>query len=181
MSEEQLEIGFTGYVSPEKPPTCRAECASIERPCNRYGCIHHAYPQTERAGRPHRGKHNEVTLVEREDSCVLDVAEKGMTPRPVVGKKLGITKERVRQLEDRAMRKIGVALGIESSVEELRSKLYGKAVITTAYPRTRDPNRVCIVVVVATLDQQGQVLEVPDEDVEEPRATPLVRIRKRVP
>lgn len=67
------------------PPKTRAECASIARPCNRYSCRYHLWPQTERAGRPHKGTHNLPTGVfdalaraeladGKVESCALDVA-----------------------------------------------------------------------------------------------------------
>ena len=65
------------------PPATRAECAAIARPCNRYLCRHHLWPQTERSGRPHAGTHNAPTLAIAEltamgaPSCSLDVAEEG--------------------------------------------------------------------------------------------------------
>lgn len=147
-----------GYTDPALPPEKREGCASIPRPCNRYRCVHNLVPETERAGRPHHGAHAPTVLrADVVDSCELDVSERGAHSRKQVGSQLGITPERVMQLEQRSMRKLGVALGIEAAIEELRGKLEGKAAIETVYPRTNDPHRVCVVVVVATIDEQAPI------------------------
>ncbi len=72
-------------ANPCAPPKTRAGCADIPRPCNRYACRYHLWPQTERAGRPHvEGIHNspdgifdalarESLASESAESCALDV------------------------------------------------------------------------------------------------------------
>lgn len=142
--------------NPAAPPLTRGECAGIARPCNRYACVHNLLPETERAGRPHHGTHPHATLRhDAIDSCELDVADRGRQTPTAVGVQLGLTPERVRQLEDRAMRKTALALKLEETIEELRANLGGKCAIETAYPRTNDPNRVCVVVVVMKVEEQS--------------------------
>lgn len=78
--------------NPSAPPATRAECAAIPRPCNRYSCPHHLWPNAERAGRKHGVNEGELrtTVAEnvlpdgvaeaiaegRQDSCALDEADK---------------------------------------------------------------------------------------------------------
>lgn len=145
------------YKGPELPPATRAECAGIERPCNRYACVHNLTPETERGGKPHHGIHPHPVLVEKTESCELDVSERGKHTPKQVAEMLGLTPERIRQLEDRAMRKMELALKLEGTIEQLRADLAGKCAIETAYPRTNDPHRVCVVVVVMKVDQQAPV------------------------
>lgn len=143
------------YKGPEIPPQTRAECADIARPCTRYACIHNLTPETERAGKPHHGVHALPVLVEKCESCELDVSERGQHTPKQVAEMLGLTPERIRQLEDRGMRKMELAVTLEKTLEQLRSDLQGKCAIETAYPRTNDPMRVCVVVVVMKLDEQA--------------------------
>jgi hypothetical protein len=162
---------LSDYTDPSAPPATRAECAGIARPCNRYSCIHNLTPETERAGKPHHGIHPHPVLVEKAQSCELDVSDRGKQTPKQVGEMLGLTPERVRQLEDRAMRKMELAISLEKSIEQLRADLRGKCAIETAYPRTNDPTRVCVVVVVMKIDEQAP----------QPRAStgPVVIRRKR--
>lgn len=72
------------------------------RPCLYVGCAHHLYLDIN----PKDGKikyNFSVLPEEMGDSCVLDVAEEGETTLDVVGAKLGVTRERARQIEARCM------------------------------------------------------------------------------
>lgn len=166
MTDDEHDTGASGgqlsllstipdYKGPEAPPATRAECAGIERPCKRYACLHNLTPETERAGKPHHGKHPDPVLVEKAESCELDVSEKGRHAPKEVAQLMGLTPERVRQLEDRGMRKMELAITLEKQIEQLRAELAGKCAIETAYPRTNDPHRVVVVVVVMSIDQQA--------------------------
>lgn len=105
---------------PEAKPPPRSECVGAARPCQWFSCRYHLWVNERRPGRrwqgrehipgvDHRariGEHGEVSYAE---SCALDVAAVAPDglPRMAVGKLLGISNERVRQIEESALAKLG--------------------------------------------------------------------------
>ena len=57
------------------------------------------------------GQHPRTSTYESESTCTLDVAADGNHTLDEVGKYLGITRERVRQIETKALAKVREALG----------------------------------------------------------------------
>lgn len=90
---------------PDRPQS-RSECVGGIRPCPYISCRHHLYldvnPRTGsiKLNRPELEPH------ELQDSCSLDVADEGGTTMESVAALLNLTRERVRQIEDNAMRKV---------------------------------------------------------------------------
>jgi hypothetical protein len=101
-------------LSVRTTPRTRGECEEGVRPCPFYACRHHLWAEDERPGRPHHGKHPLPVVREHSAAtCALDVAHeqerrdaKGMLSQERVGEALGITGERVRQIEQRALAKL---------------------------------------------------------------------------
>lgn len=101
-------------------PRLRGECVLEPRPCPFVGCRYHlALDVTEAGGI--RWSHPGAELEQLEETCALDVAEKRLVVgspqyhRPHrsahitlhrVGQLLGLTRERVRQIEARALAKL---------------------------------------------------------------------------
>lgn len=86
-----------GYARPQT----RADCEEVPRPCPFVGCIYNLYLDVnEETGSI---KYN-VPGVEvqdwEEESCALDVAEKGTHTLEEVGARMNLTRERIRQIED---------------------------------------------------------------------------------
>ena len=77
----------------------RAECAELPRPCPRTACRYHLV--AERAEGLDVGP-----------TCALDVADRGGMTLEEVGAVLGVTRERIRQIETLALRKVGHKLRI---------------------------------------------------------------------
>lgn len=71
-----------------RPPVTRADCVDGPRPC------------------PHRCRHRLDT-----GRCVLDLAERGGMSLGEVGRELGVTRERARQLEKAALARFLARLG----------------------------------------------------------------------
>ena len=71
-------------------PRTRGECVDGERPCPHLLCRYHLYRDTPA----------------REESCSLDVADRGAHTLQDVADIMGVVKERVRQIEKRAVEKI---------------------------------------------------------------------------
>lgn len=109
-------------------PATRGDCVDGPRPCPHVLCRHHLFAETERRGRQYSGSHPPIVVVERAESCSLDVAEAnpdGMF-RPAVAEHLGLTGERVRQIEERALLKIHAAMVAEQGIEDMRKQATGK-------------------------------------------------------
>ena len=107
LTKEELRIGALLY--PERSywrPATRGECASVSRPCPYVSCKYHLYLDVN----PNTGS-IKVNFPEREvwelkASCALDVAKQGGITLEEVGEILNLTRERIRQIEARAMSKL---------------------------------------------------------------------------
>jgi hypothetical protein len=87
-------------------PKTRGECANIPRPCPFASCKFNLYLDvTEKTGAikfnfPHLEPGDMV------HSCVLDEADNGPQTLQEVAEKFALVRERVRQIEDRALSKV---------------------------------------------------------------------------
>lgn len=79
-------------------PRTRGDCVGAERPCPWAGCRHHLLLDVTSADsiRLAHG-HDDPSLLA--ETCSLDVADRGEHKLEAVGAVLGVTRERVRQLE----------------------------------------------------------------------------------
>ena len=96
--------------SPKKPrhslPQSRAECVNGPRPCPYVSCRHHLYLDiSKRTGRV-KLNFPELEVWEMGTSCALDMADSGDSTLDEVGKHMNLTRERVRQVEETALRKL---------------------------------------------------------------------------
>ncbi len=95
----------TGHSPRHKFPKNRGECwhgANEERPCPWVRCRHHLAVKSIDWKQVH-------LIAEPEDmdhTCALDVAESGPKTLEEIGEILGLTRERVRQIQDVALEKL---------------------------------------------------------------------------
>lgn len=87
-------------------PTTRADCHKMPRPCLFVSCRHHLYLDIN----PYTGsvKFNfpDKEVWELEETCSLDVAERGGITLEEIGDIMNLTRERIRQLELRGLAKL---------------------------------------------------------------------------
>jgi len=82
----------------ERPKT-RAECQNGLRPCLFVACKHHLYLDVNPETGSIKVNFPDKEPWELEDTCALDVAERGGITLEEVGEILNLTRERVRQVE----------------------------------------------------------------------------------
>lgn len=88
-----------------KRPATRGECASVERPCPFVSCKHHLFLDVRETGSI---KFNFPALEpdQLKETCSLDVADGDGLSLDDVGELLNLVRERIRQIEVRAMIKL---------------------------------------------------------------------------
>lgn len=90
-------------------PVRRADCVDAERPCPFVACRFHLYlevhPQTGAIKLlwPH------LEPWELGETCALDVADRGGVTLEAIGMMLNVSRERVRQVEATALRRVRIA------------------------------------------------------------------------
>lgn len=86
-------------------PKTRGDCANSVRPCPWVGCRYHLYLTVARDGAI-TIHHPDLEPWELEESCALDVATRGGVKLDMIGKVFRVTRERIRQIEASAIRKV---------------------------------------------------------------------------
>ncbi len=86
-------------------PKTRGECVGGERPCPWVSCAMHLYIDVLSSGSL-KLNFPDLEVSEMKESCVLDVADRNEITLEEVGEFMNITRERVRQIEVCAMRKV---------------------------------------------------------------------------
>jgi predicted DNA-binding protein (UPF0251 family) len=96
-------------TSERRLPMTRGECPE-ERPCPHVTCKHHlAFDVNERTGSIKTNR-PDIEVDELTESCTLDVADAGGLTLEEVGEVMNLTRERVRQLETKALAKVAAAM-----------------------------------------------------------------------
>jgi hypothetical protein len=89
----------------EDRPLTRGECADFERPCPYIGCRYHLFMDYTTRGVPDSLWWSRDPL-RMDQTCCLDIADAGPITLEEVGEMLGLTRERVRQIETMAMLRV---------------------------------------------------------------------------
>lgn len=93
-------------VEPYDRPKTRSECRNGPRPCAFAGCRYHLALDVDARTGSVRFLFPDVPIEDMPETCALDVAERGGATLEEVARTLNVVRERVRQIEDIAMRKI---------------------------------------------------------------------------
>ncbi|MEL6544686.1 MAG: sigma factor-like helix-turn-helix DNA-binding protein, partial [Myxococcota bacterium] len=87
-------------------PKNRTECRNGPRPCLFVSCKHHLYLDVNPETGSIKLNFPDMEPWELEETCALDVAERGGITLEEVGDILNLTRERIRQLEVTALQKL---------------------------------------------------------------------------
>ena len=107
MTKRELEIGRLLY--PENSywkPRTRVECAGGARPCPFVSCKHHLFVDVSARTGAIKLNFPDLDVWDMNESCALDVADRGGTTLEDVGAIMNLTRERIRQVEVKALAKL---------------------------------------------------------------------------
>ena len=107
MTKRELEIGRMLYPETDyyKPKT-RAECQDGQRPCPYVSCQHHLYLDVSARTGAIKLNFPDLEVWDMNETCALDVADRGGTTLEDVGAIMNLTRERIRQVEVKALAKL---------------------------------------------------------------------------
>ncbi|MBX3192498.1 MAG: hypothetical protein KF819_36240 [Labilithrix sp.] len=108
MTKRELELGRLLYpdVDDVVKPRTRAECADGERPCPFVSCKHHLYLDVSARTGAIKLNFPDLEVWEMNETCALDVADRGGTTLEEVGAIMNLTRERIRQVEVKGLAKL---------------------------------------------------------------------------
>jgi len=87
-------------------PRTRADCVSSPRPCLFVACKHHLYLDVNPETGSVKLNFPDKEIWELDETCALDVADKGGITLEEVGAIMNLTRERIRQVETRGLLKL---------------------------------------------------------------------------
>jgi len=107
MTKRELEIGRLLYPEHdyEKPRT-REQCTGAARPCPYVSCKHHLYLDVSARTGAIKLNFPDLEVWEMNETCALDIADRGGTTLEEVGAIMNLTRERIRQVEVKALAKL---------------------------------------------------------------------------
>jgi hypothetical protein len=94
-------------------PQSRAECQSMPRPCPYVSCSHHLYLDVNPVSGAIKLNFPHLEVWEMQETCALDVADRGGITLEEVGEILNLTRERIRQVEVRGLTRMRDNTGID--------------------------------------------------------------------
>ena len=107
MTKRELEIGRMLYPETDyyKPKT-RAECVDGPRPCPYVSCQHHLFLDVSARTGAIKLNFPDLEVWDMNETCALDIADRGGTTLEDVGAIMNLTRERIRQVEVKALAKL---------------------------------------------------------------------------
>ncbi len=107
MTKRELEIGKLLYPETDYyKPMARAECAEGPRPCPYVSCKHHLFIDVSPRTGAIKLNFPDLEVWELGESCALDISDRGGTTLEDVGAIMNLTRERIRQVEVKALAKL---------------------------------------------------------------------------
>lgn len=89
-------------------PRTRGECVDGPRPCPYAGCRHHLFLDVQGSGNL-KLNFPELEPGDLDESCSLDVADRREHSLDEIGQIMSVTRERARQIEERALLKLAAS------------------------------------------------------------------------
>ena len=93
-------------------PSTRGDCLEMERPCPYVACKYHLYIDVHPVRGSIKINFPDVDVWEMDETCALDIADRGGITLEEVGVIMNLTRERVRQLETQGLARLGQLEGI---------------------------------------------------------------------
>ena len=87
-------------------PRSRADCVNAARPCMFVSCKHHLYLDVNPSTGSIKLNFPDREIWELNETCALDVADRGGVTLEEVGGIMNLTRERIRQVETRGLLKL---------------------------------------------------------------------------
>jgi hypothetical protein len=107
MTKRELEIGRLLYPETDYwKPRARSECVDGPRPCPFVSCKHHLFVDVSPRTGAIKLNFPDLEVWDMGESCALDVADRGGTTLEDVGAIMNLTRERIRQVEVKALAKL---------------------------------------------------------------------------
>ncbi len=107
LPKESLKLG--ALLFPPEPvarPLTRGDCRGAARPCPHVGCAYHTYLDVDPKKGSIKLNFPDLDPTELEETCILDVADRGGETLENVAVFMNLTRERVRQIEAKALAKL---------------------------------------------------------------------------
>ena len=98
-------------------PHSRADCASGQRPCMFISCKHHLYLDVNPSTGSIKLNFPDREVWELDETCALDVADRGGITLEEVGTIMNLTRERIRQVETRGLLKLRAVADDEPNLD----------------------------------------------------------------
>ena len=106
LSKEELALAEElRSVEYERPKT-RNECLNGVRPCPYVSCKHHLYLDVNPETGSIKLNFPDLDVWEMQETCALDVSDRGGITLEEVGEILNLTRERIRQVEVKGLEKL---------------------------------------------------------------------------
>ncbi len=108
MTKKELELGRVLYpdVDGVARPRTREDCIGGMRPCAFVSCKHHLYLDVSSRTGAIKLNFPDLEVWELTESCALDVADRSGSTLEEVGAIMNLTRERIRQVEIKALAKL---------------------------------------------------------------------------
>jgi hypothetical protein len=107
MTKRELEIGRLLYPEHDyEKPRSRSECVEGIRPCPFVSCKHHLFLDVSSRTGAIKLNFPDLEVWEMNETCALDIADRGGTTLEEVGAIMNLTRERIRQVEVKALAKL---------------------------------------------------------------------------